>query len=64
MLMCARFDAGQPVQFSESSGALGPVKIQKYFTIACDPQVSSAPCDSWTLNWIAGNATEAAHVQN
>ena len=62
MLMCALFDTGQPFQFSESSGALEPVNIRKKYTIDCDPQVNSSQCDSWTLNWIAENATEATQV--
>ena len=32
------------------------------YTVDCDPQMDSSPCNSATLNWIAENATGAPHV--
>ena len=65
--MLVLFVTGQPTHnhFTESSGADDTNEILwKNFIIDCDPQVSSfrTECNSWTLNRIAVNATDATHV--
>ena len=68
MLLSMLFVMGQSTQFSEFSGALEPINtseiLWKNFTIDCDPQGDSSQieCDSWKLNQITENATDATHV--
>ena len=68
VLLLVLFITGQPIpnQFSESSGVLGTSEnlLWKNFSIDCDPQVGNlqTECNSWTLNKIAENATDATHV--
>ena len=62
--MCVLLDTGQCI---ESSGDLeleqAAVDLSwKNFTKDYNPQISRSQCDSWTLHWIVGNATESTHM--
>ena len=65
LLVLLNFVTGQPSydHFSEFSGVLNTSEVLwNNFTIDCDPQISSLECDSWTLNQIAENTSNATHV--